>query len=486
MTRRVASNTIYNLAGGVVPLLVSFVTVPLYLHRIGDARYGVLAIVWLFVSYFGVLDMGLSQATANQIAKLHEAPAEERQSVFWTALLLNGAFGMVGAVCLWGTGKFFLTHFFKIPENLHGEVVAALPWIASSVPLATLTGVLTGTLEARGRFLQINTIQVLGSFLYQVVPLGVAYLYSRSLSWLIPAIILARLGSFLPLLIAALRSIPVTRFTGPSRRWVRLLLGYGGWVTVTNLVGPILTALDRFLVGAVLGVTDVAWYSVPFNLASRLMMFPSALVRTLFPEFSKMEATTSTELVDRSVRFIGASFAPVIVVAVLAMRPFLTVWIGPKFATHAAPVGLIFLLGFWINAVAYIPFAYLQAKGRPDIVAKIHLIEVLPFVALLWVAMKTLGLEGGALTWSLRVLVDTALMLWMGRIGKQYVLVLWPAIPLLGCAWGLAAWVPFVSVWYSVAGSTLTIIAITWAFWLEPRLWELFRQGVGRVRSFVF
>lgn len=73
-----------------------------------------------------------------------------------------------------------------------------------------------------------------------------------------------------------------------------------------------------------------------------------------------------------------------------------------------------------------------------------------------------------------------------GRIGKQYVLVLWPAIPLLGCAWGLAAWVPFVSVWYSVAGSTLTIIAITWAFWLEPRLWELFRQGVGRVRSFVF
>jgi hypothetical protein len=59
----IRKNTIINLTGAVIPILVMLVTVPLYLKILGDIRYGVLALVWLLLGYFSFLEMGLGETT---------------------------------------------------------------------------------------------------------------------------------------------------------------------------------------------------------------------------------------------------------------------------------------------------------------------------------------------------------------------------------------------------------------------------------------
>lgn len=468
----IARNTLYNLAGSLLPIIVTLVTVPLYLHQIGEARYGILAIVWLIFGYFSIFDMGLSRATSNQTAKLRDGKAEDRQTVFWTALVLNGAFGVLGGILLWLLGGLLLEDVIKMPPELRTEVLAALPWLALTIPVITMSGVLAGTLEGNERFLTVNLIKVAGSVMFAVVPLAVALLYGPSLNWLIPAAVLTRVVFTAPLFVAALRTLPHAGFVKPSLHWGRTLLKYGSWVMVTNIVGPILEAADRMLIGAVLGVNAVTAYTIPFNLADRLRVVPLALSGTLFPHLSAKAADQATHTAQISARLLGKVMTLVVGLGILGMHPFLSLWINTPFAAKAAPVGEIILLGLWINGLAFIPFSLLQSQGRPDLVARFHVLELLPFLAILWLSMQWFGLLGAAMAWTLRAAVDAGILFWTTRLATKALADLWPAPFVLTIIWTLAATLPDQSPWKWGLGTVLLLGSMIWIWRSEPLLRE--------------
>ena len=155
----VLKHTGYNLLGSLVPMIVGVVTVPIYLRLIGDARYGVLAIVWLFLGYFGLFDPGITRAALFHIARLNaDEHAKERESVFWTALVVNLGFGLVGGIVLYLAARPLFMSTFKMPASMRGEVMAALPWLAASIPVSIVTAILGGALQARDRFGTYNAI----------------------------------------------------------------------------------------------------------------------------------------------------------------------------------------------------------------------------------------------------------------------------------------------------------------------------------------
>ena len=87
-------NTLINLAGATAPILISLMIVPLYLQLVGEARFGVLVLIWLFVGYFDFFDFGVGKATANHMARLRDAPISAREAAFWTGALINGTLGL--------------------------------------------------------------------------------------------------------------------------------------------------------------------------------------------------------------------------------------------------------------------------------------------------------------------------------------------------------------------------------------------------------
>ena len=84
----IARNIAVTLISSVGASALSLLTVPVYLHLIGTARFGVLAFVWLIIGYFGLFVLGLDKAITNLLSQHRHDPASAR-SLFHTAMVLN-------------------------------------------------------------------------------------------------------------------------------------------------------------------------------------------------------------------------------------------------------------------------------------------------------------------------------------------------------------------------------------------------------------
>ena len=69
-----------------------------------------------------------------------------------------------------------------------------------------------------------------------------------------------------------------------------------------------------------------------------------------------------------------------------------------------------------MNCFSMIPFALIQSGGRPDITAKLHLIELPLYLVTVWALTKSLGIEGTAIAWTLRVTIDAVLLFGFARV----------------------------------------------------------------------
>jgi O-antigen/teichoic acid export membrane protein len=400
----------YNLIGSVIPIVLSLITVPIYLHLVGADRYGVLAIAWLILGYFGLFDLGLGRATSFRIASLREAPPESRAATFWSALCVNAAMGLVGGVVLWLAAGYFFEHVLKVSATLRPEVLASVPLLAAAVPIATITGVLTGAMQGREKFLETNIISVTSTALFQLLPLCVAMFSGPYLPLLLTAAISARL---LAILFLGYRChAELLRNVRPRfhREEIPLLLKFGGWVNLTSIIGPILVIVDRFAIGAVLGTTALAVYTVPFQLAQRIAIVPGALVNALFPRMTASEPAVREGMARKATQTLACVVSPMVTFGVLILEPFLHLWVGSEIGAQASTIGRVLFVGFWANAFALVPFIYLQSSGRPDLPPKMHLLEIPIYLTALYFGMKHFGLLGCAVVFCGRCILDYVLL----------------------------------------------------------------------------
>lgn len=415
----IRKNTLINLAGSIIPMVVMLVTVPLYLDVLGDIRYGALVLVWLIIGYFSFLEMGLGKATANHIARLPEAQVSERSTVFWTALLVNGAFGLIAGFILWLIGDYLLTGVLKMPEEFQEEALVALPWMIATLPLALVSSVLNGALEGRNQFLAVNILQVSSNVVFQFIPLFAAYIYGPSLAVVIPAAVLSRALMNIPFLMACYAFVPLARQPNFSIRAAKSLFSFGSWVALTGAIGPLLDTMDRFLIGVVIGAQAVTHYAIPMQLVGKVKIIPGSLSRALFPRFSADPSADADALALNSLRVLLLVITPVVIFGIVLLQPFMQLWVGKDLSDIAAPLGEILFFGVWINSLAHIPYFLLQGKGRPDIVAKLHAIEIVPFLLFLWGAMHLWGIYGAVVVWTARVTLEAGLLFRLSGMPKN-------------------------------------------------------------------
>jgi O-antigen/teichoic acid export membrane protein len=200
-------------------------------------------------------------------------------------------------------------------------------------------------------------------------------------------------------------------------RWngadIRPLVGFGSWMTVTNLVGPIMDNMDRFLLGVLVSVSAVAYYATPFDVVTRALLIPVALTGVLFPAFSTAltrDAPRVRTLFVSATRYVFLAIVPISLLVATFAREGLTLWLGTAFAARSERIVQWLAAGVLVSALSKVPYALLQGVGRPDLTALAHVAELPLYLLAAWALIGAYGADGAAMAWTLRVLLDGAIL----------------------------------------------------------------------------
>jgi len=409
-------NTLWNLAGAGLPLLVAAGAVPYLLQHAGVEVFGLLTLMWGLIGYFSLFDLGLGRALTQQVAQsLAGGHDSDLSSLIKSGLLLAGATGLAGGVLLALLAHPLATEWLKVSPALEKDAFVALLLAATGVPLATITAGLRGVLEAYEDFRDVNLLRMLLGTATFGLPVLSVVCFGPSLVGMVGALIVARL------ILAVTHAMLVHRRLGVDLIRARLmpgkmrsLLSFGAWMTLSNVISPLMVTADRFFISAALGVAVVAYYIVPSEVISRASILPGALTSALFPRLSSLitsDRAAARVLYVRCVLVLIGLLLPVCLAMEFGAHWGLSIWLGAAFADKSAPVLSVLALGLFFNGIAFVPFAAVQAAGHARITAQLHVIEVVLYLPLLLWALDRYGLIGAAAAWTARVGVDLVLLL---------------------------------------------------------------------------
>ncbi|OGI04105.1 MAG: hypothetical protein A2Y25_11435 [Candidatus Melainabacteria bacterium GWF2_37_15] len=405
-----AFNSAISLLSHGLPLIIAFFTIPLVIHGMGTERFGILTLIWVIIGASSILDFGLGHALTQFISKrLGAEDIVDIEIHIWTALFIIFILGIIACIAVFLLIPTITTLLMNVPDAYMAETQNSLYLLALSLPLLMLNISLVGILESFQKFGVIGILKIPIIFCNYIGPLLVLP-FTKNLAAVVAVLVLGRFLSSMAYFIFCYKII--SKFSGRIQiklSHIKPLLGFGGWITLSNIINTIMSNIDRFFIAGLISTAVVAYYTTPLEILARISIIPAAIMSVMFPamsaEFTK-NRTRSRELFFQSMKTIFTLMFPIVLILIFFAKPGLSLWISAEFAEKSYKLAQIMSIGGLLFGLNIIYYNFIQATGRSDIPAKLHMIEFPLYLALLWFLTMNFGLIGAALAWLSRIIVD--------------------------------------------------------------------------------
>jgi Membrane protein involved in the export of O-antigen and teichoic acid len=409
----VARNALWNVSGTLVSLLVGLIALPVLLHALGAARLGVFTLALGLIGFSGLLDMGLGRALTQGVSSAMGAgrPRIDVAAMVWHVLRLLMLLGLVWTAVLWIAAPWLVGGLLSLTGEMARETTFGLRAVALSIPFALVATCAMGALEGLQRFGQVSSWRAAMSIAQFGLP-ALTALWRPDVGLVIAALAATRILSLVIWLRAVRNVLPASWRAAGAREDLRRLLRFGGWLSISNLIGPLMVYADRFYLASQFPLAAVAHYTVPYDSLYRTTALPYTAMNAVFPAIAAEQNYPEhrSQMLRTASRAMVALMLPPVIIGAVFARPLLDLWLGATFAAPATPVLKLLLVGIFLNGCSHVPYAFLQANGRTDLTAKLHILELPVFVVLLVWGVHVYGVPGAALAWTMRVALDTGLL----------------------------------------------------------------------------
>lgn len=320
LTRKVAYNTIIQIAGKVITTAISLVLIGYLTRYLGVAGFGAYTTIFAYVSFWSVFaDFGFFTIMVREISK----PKANVEKIFNNIMTLRAVLGIV---------VFSLAFIVALLIPNYSQVIklgiglCAFGWFWMSLN-STYVGVFQSNLKMDRA--------VITDIIGRIVILALVILFIKldyGLVAIMAAYLAGNLVNFAASMILGLR-------------WVRfkLVFDFSFWrkifwetlpMGVIIVLGVVYFKADTVLLSLLKSQTDVGIYGPPFKILEIMLLLPGMFMGNVFPIITRYIASNDSRLmpaIQKAFNFVIMITFPVVVGIFLLATPIITFIAGPEF-----------------------------------------------------------------------------------------------------------------------------------------------------------
>lgn len=408
-------NVAWNLIGLLCPLLIAAIAIPLLLNRLGDERFGLLALTWGLIGYAGILDLGIGRALTKVVSALLGSDDQRNIPVaVKTAVTISIKISFIGAAFMFLlaiTGSIKFLKIEKIPES---EIVFSAVIFSIALPLQSLSATFKGVNEAYLNFKAISIIRVILGVSTFGLPLAISY-YTIAMPALIGSIVVSRAFALIfykrqaEKCIEYIGNVP-EKF---SEKFKKEIFRFGGWFTISNIINPIIASCDKLMLSGLISVGVVANYSIAYEITTQLLVGVGAVTTVMFPYLANQIQANRRIANILFLKFLTLTVAVMFLVMLLLQiwgAYAMNFWLGNDYVLVLGEYTKILSYGLIPYTVGTMSLSFLHSIDRVDLTAKIHVVEFPIFLGVIYFLVSAYGVHGACWAWVLRVSIDSLAM----------------------------------------------------------------------------
>jgi O-antigen/teichoic acid export membrane protein len=398
--RRVLFASASNYAGKLVAVLVAFALMPLLLHRLGEAQYGVWILVGSTLAYGTLLDLGIGDAVTKYVSECHSrGDLELANGIIATALALLTVLGLVALALSSALAPVFPS-IFAIPSSQHDTSMLLVLLLGIQLAISIPCVVFAAILRGLQRYGLLNSTTI-ASQLLSAAAIVTILLNGRGVIEIAAANMLIW-STTQAMTYLCIRHVAPELHIGwrrARRDLVRSVFSFSLAMFAIHAAGRVQSKSDEIVIGVFLSAGVVAPYAIARRLSGLPQLLSEQFLKIFVPLASQFNAENDLRRL-RSLYLVGTRLTLVILIPVAGVLvalagDLLTLWIGPDYVDYA-PIVVILTLASLIETSQWPGMSILQGIARHHRLAAVWVCTAAANLALSLVLVRAYGAIGVA------------------------------------------------------------------------------------------
>lgn len=408
----VRKNILANLLGNAWIAFLSFASIPVIVHFLGIASYGLVGFFSALIAFLSLLDFGLGMALSREAAQA-TSDKEGCQTLRNLARTLEVTYWLVGisiGLAIYAAAGAIVEHWLVLDRNAIADATRAVQMMAVIIALRWPMPLYFSGLMGLQRQVQVNvlrsgfeTVRIGGSILviWLIEPSIHAFLAWQALAVLFFVIIAA----YMLWLALPRGAVPAKFEIQQLRRIWKFAIGMAG-VTAT---GALLTQADKVVLSGLLSIEHFAFYMLASSAAMSLFYLVGPISASVFPPLARLIKRSDPDsilelrtLYHKACQLVSFTLLPTATLVAFFSRDLLLIWTrDPVVADQASDLLTVIVIGNALNCLMLVPYALQLASGWTSLAFKINVIALVLLPFLLWIGVSNAGALGAAGVWVL-------------------------------------------------------------------------------------